>query len=131
MFSRSLFHHRQFTLARLIGACALFVIALAMAVAVTHRSFTVGAAARAQQPLSFEARVEAQRAIEAVYHRHRIWPADNPQPKPALDEVLTEAALRAKVEEYLRQSQALAVYAARPLTAADLQAEIERQARST
>ncbi|MGH9801651.1 MAG: hypothetical protein ACRD82_14905 [Blastocatellia bacterium] len=48
--------------------------------------------------------------------------------------MLTEAALRAKVpkvEDYLRQSQALEVYAKRPVTAADLQAEIERQARST
>ncbi|MGH9840546.1 MAG: hypothetical protein ACREEM_17350 [Blastocatellia bacterium] len=33
-----------------------------------------------------------ERAIEAVYHRHRIWPTDNPRPKPSLDEVLPGAA---------------------------------------
>jgi hypothetical protein len=102
MFSRSLFHHRPSAIVRAIALFALLlVIALAATIAVTSRS-----AARARR-LSFEDRVAAQRAIEAVYHRHRLWPADNPQPKPALDEVLPEAALRAKVEDYLRQSRAL------------------------
>ena len=41
--------------------------------------------------LSFEQRVGCQRAIEEVYWQHRIWPAANPGPKPALDEVLPDA----------------------------------------
>jgi hypothetical protein len=71
MFSLSPFHHRQFTRARLVALCALLlVIALAATIAVTSRS-----AARARQ-LSFADRVAAQRALEAVYHRQRIWPTD-------------------------------------------------------
>ena len=95
MFTRSPFHHRQFTRARLV----------------------------------------AQRAIEAVYQRQRIWPKDNPQPKPApnsmLDDVLPAAALRAKVEEYLRMSRALEVFTGAALTPEQLQAELERMARQT
>jgi hypothetical protein len=33
-------------------------------------------------------------------------PQTSEQPKPALDEVLPEAALRAKIADYLRQSRA-------------------------
>ena len=47
--------------------------------------------------LTFEERVEAQRAVERVYWRHRIWPADNPGGKPALDAVLPESVLRSRV----------------------------------
>ena len=72
-------NHRQFTLTRLAGMCALlFIVALATVNAVTHRSHAAGK----HQTLTFEDRVAAQRAIEEVYHHHRIWPTDNPQPKP-------------------------------------------------
>lgn len=82
--------------------------------------------------LSFEERVAAQRAIEEVYWQHRIWPKEeNPQPKPLLDEVMPESVIRAKVEDYLRQSNALEQYWQRPITAEQLQAEIERMARQT
>jgi hypothetical protein len=71
MFSRSLFHYRPSAIVRAIALFALlFVIASAATIAVTSRS-----AARARR-LSFEDRVVAQRAIEAVYHLHRLWPAD-------------------------------------------------------
>ncbi len=89
------------------------------------------AASAKRQSLSFEDRVAMQRAIEEVYWRHRIWPRDNPQPKPTLDEVLPEAALRAKVEDYLRQSRALELWRQRAITADELQAELERMARQT
>ncbi len=49
-------------------------------------------------PLALEERVTCQRAIEEVYLRHRIWPKDNRQPKPALHEVMPLSVLRAKVE---------------------------------
>src|SRR4029077_8680811 len=35
------------------------------------------------RPLSFAERVAFQRAIEDVYWRHRIWPKENPAPKPS------------------------------------------------
>ncbi len=81
--------------------------------------------------LTFEERVAAQHAIEEVYWRHRIWPKDNPQPKPPLEVVMPESAIRAKVEAYLRKSNALEVYWSRPITAEQLQAEMERMARDS
>ncbi len=35
--------------------------------------------------LTFAERVSYQRAIEEVYWRHRIWPKENPNPKPSLE----------------------------------------------
>jgi hypothetical protein len=46
-------------------------------------------------------------AIEDVYWRHRIWPNTNPGPKPALDAVMSQADIEKKVQDYLRNSQAL------------------------
>ena len=60
--------------------------------------------------LTFADRVAYQRAIEEVYWRHRIWPKENPGPKPSLDEVMPEAQIEKKVEDYLRHSQALEDY---------------------
>jgi hypothetical protein len=81
--------------------------------------------------LTFAERVAYQRAIEEVYWRHRIWPKERPDPKPSLDAVMTEAQLEKKVEDYLRNSQALEDYWQRPLTAEQLQAEMERMAKHT
>lgn len=78
--------------------------------------------------LSLEQRITYQRRLEEVNWRHRIWPAENPRPKPALDAVLPQQALRTKVEDYLRKSAALATYWQRPITAEQLQAEINRLA---
>jgi len=89
------------------------------------------AAAGSAPLLSFDERVEAQRAIERVYWRHRIWPKENPTPKPPLSGVLPEEALRAKVEDILAKSLALEEFWGRPVTGAQLQAEMERMARST
>jgi len=44
--------------------------------------------------LSFAERVAFQRAIEDVYWRHRIWPKENPDPKPPLDAVMSQAQLQ-------------------------------------
>ncbi len=81
--------------------------------------------------LSLEDRVAYQAAIEDVYWRHRMWPTENPQPKPALEQVMPLSTIRAKVEDYLRKSQALEVYWHRPITGAQLQAEMDRMARET
>jgi len=84
-----------------------------------------------QAPLSLEARAAYQRAIEEVYWRHRIWPKENPGPKPPLDAVLSPAQLQAKVEDALRLSNALEKVWGRPVTGEQLQAEIERMARNS
>jgi N-acetylneuraminic acid mutarotase len=84
--------------------------------------------------LSFAERASYQRAIEEVYWRHRIWPSssgENPNPKPPLDAVMTQAQLEKKVEDYLRKSQTLEDYWQQPLTASQLQAEMDRMARHT
>jgi hypothetical protein len=60
--------------------------------------------------LTFQERVAYQRAIEEVYWRHRIWPKANAAPKPPLDKVMSQAQIEKKVEDYLRDSQALEDY---------------------
>src|SRR5205823_3065258 len=81
--------------------------------------------------LSFAERVSYQRAIEDVYWRHRIWPKENPNPKPSLDAVMSQAQLEKKVEDYLRNSQAVENYYKEPLSAGQLQTEMDRMARDT
>jgi N-acetylneuraminic acid mutarotase len=83
------------------------------------------------QALTFERRVAAQRAIEEVFWRHRIWPTDNAEAKPSLDAVMPETATRAKVTDYLRKSNALATLWHRPITGEQLQAELNRMARDS
>jgi N-acetylneuraminic acid mutarotase len=81
--------------------------------------------------LTFEERVSYQRTIEEVYWRHRIWPKECPDPKPSLDTVMSRAQLEKKVEDYLRDSRALEHYWQRPITAEQLQAEMNRMAQHT
>ena len=81
--------------------------------------------------LTFAERVAYQRAIEEVYWRHRIWPKENLNPKPSLDAVMSQAQLEKKVGDYLRNSEALEDYWQKPITAEQLQAEMDRMARDT
>src|SRR6266436_2331514 len=81
--------------------------------------------------LTFGERVAYQRAIEDVYWRHRIWPKERPDPKPSLDAVMSQAQLEKKVEGYLRKSEELEEHWQRPITAEQLQAEMERMAKRT
>jgi hypothetical protein len=81
--------------------------------------------------LTFAERVAYQRTIEDVYWRHRIWPKENRNPKPPLDAVMSQARVQAKVTDYLRKSQALEDYWQRPITAEQLQAEMDRMAKHT
>ena len=89
-----------------------------------------GSAAQAAS-LDHERRVAAHRAVERVLWERRIWPEANPEPKPPLEAVLPESALRAKVEEVLRRSNALAALWHRPVGPAELQAEIARMTRDS
>src|SRR6476620_12147550 len=84
-----------------------------------------------QRTLTFGERVAYQRAIEEVYWRHRIWPKERSDPKPSLEAVMSQAQLEKKVADYLRKSQALEDYWQRPLTAEQLQAEMNRMAKHT
>src|SRR6266581_5704892 len=84
-----------------------------------------------QRTLTFAERTAYQRMIEEVYWRHRIWPKERLEPKPSLDAVMSQAQLETKVEDYLRNSQALDDYWSRPITAEQLQTEMDRMARDT
>src|SRR5947208_6183032 len=84
-----------------------------------------------QRSLTFAERVAYQRAIEDVYWRHRIWPKERPDPKPSLGAVMSQAQLEKKVADYLRKSKALEDYWQRPITAEQLQAEMDRMAKNT
>jgi N-acetylneuraminic acid mutarotase len=99
----------------------------------THQSTASlpASATRNNRSLSFAERVAYQRAIEDVYWRHRIWPKQNPDPKPSLDAVMSQAQLETKVEDYLRNSQALEDYSQHPITSEQLQDEMDRMAQHT
>src|SRR5437667_174672 len=120
---------------------ALLALLLCTAAAVSTSTGTLLAFFRSDAPtkasypvaarLTFAERVVYQRAIEQVYWRHRIWPKERPDPKPSLEAVMSQAQLEKKVAEYLRTSQVLGDYCQRPLTAEQLQAEMDRVAQHT
>ena len=56
---------------------------------------------------------------------------ERPDPKPSLDAVMSQAQLENKVSAYLRKSQTLEDYWQRPITAEQLQAEMDRMAEHT
>ncbi len=78
----------------------------------TAAAFTSANAARGS--LSFEERVAYQRKIEAVFWRHRIATQKEQSAQIAFPEAMPDDAIRAKVENTLRKSAALARYWQRP-----------------
>ena len=119
-------------IARTQRALALILLlSLALAsVAVIPASPVAAAPARqaATQPLSLETLVACQEAVEGVYWRHREWPDANVLAKPGLAEVLPRTALQSQVLDTLRLSVALEDLWNRPVTADQLQAEMDRMA---
>jgi N-acetylneuraminic acid mutarotase len=108
------------------------LLAAATSPATSGKFALVGREAPAfQRTLTFEERVSYQGAIEQVYWRHRIWPKENPDPKPSLDAVMSQAQLENKVAGYLRDSLTLEDYWQKPITSEQLQAEMDRMARDT
>jgi N-acetylneuraminic acid mutarotase len=105
--------------------CLLFWMAIPVILSTTCLSFDV------HKPLTFEDRVNAQEAIERVYYNHRIWPKENPGPKPPFGQMMSRTQIVAKVEDYLRKSAALDQFWQRPISAEQLQTEMERMARQT
>jgi hypothetical protein len=93
-----------------------------------------GANAHQSRSLSFAERVAYQRAIKDVYWRHRIWPrnrGERPDPKPSFDVVMSQATIEKKVQDYLRHSELLEQDWQKPITAEQLQNEMERMASHT
>jgi N-acetylneuraminic acid mutarotase len=98
-----------------IGAGALAVLVCSAALATEP----------VQRTLSFDDRVQAQKAIERVYYAHQLGAT-----KP-FDEAVPRAVLEAKVRKYLEQSVALNNYWKTPVTDQALQRELERMAQGT
>src|SRR5881227_3920238 len=118
-----------FYLLLLLGICAI-PFALAKR-SFDGRTTSAMSSTQTQRTLSFADRVAYQRAIEEVYWQHRIWPKANVGPKPPLGNEMSQAQIEQKVEDYLRNSQALDHYWQRPITPDQLQAEMERMASHT
>ncbi len=118
------------TIAQTLLALVLFSAAGSSAV----KAATFGPEATkegSQRTLTFAERVAYQRTVEEVYWRHRIWPKENPRPKPSLDEVMSQGQIEQKVEEYLRNSQLLTDQWQKSITPDQLQAEMDRMASHT
>ncbi len=81
--------------------------------------------------LSIADRLNSRRAIEQVYWEHRIWPSENPGPKPPWSAVQSEGSIRDRVEEVLARTRALRERWSEPIDASRLQAEIGRIVRET
>src|SRR5215831_6035675 len=81
--------------------------------------------------LSLEERVYYQSALEEVYWRHRTWPNENQKHRPAFNEVMPITAVTARVQDYLRQSDALETFWGKSISDADLQTEMRRMASET
>src|SRR5467141_1056677 len=120
-----------FILLSLVAVTAIpFALAQSRSRGTAKRS-VAASAIRADRTLTFADRVAYQRAIEEVYWQHRIWPKANAGPKPPLEKMMSQAQIEQKVEDYLRNSQALEDYWQRLITPDQLQAEMERMASHT
>ena len=84
---------------------------------------------RASQALSVDQRITYQHALDAVTWQHTLFPLESE--RPSLAQVLPSEVSQRKVEDSLRQSNALAILWSRPLTAEQLQAEMLRIAQQT
>src|SRR5580765_725184 len=85
----------------------------------------VGIPAAMARDLTFEDRVQAQKAIERVYYSHQ-----NGATKP-FEEAVPRALLEKKVRTYLKLSVALELFWHAPVTAVALRSELERIAEET
>ena len=84
---------------------------------------------RAAPALSLDSRMAYQRALDAVTWQHTEFPSM--ASKPSLSEAIPAEISERKVEDSLRQSNALSALWSRPLTADQLQTEMERIAQRT
>jgi N-acetylneuraminic acid mutarotase len=85
----------------------------------------------AARTLTLDDHVAAQKAIEQVYWKHRVWPKENRGAKPAFASVMKDAVIRAKVEDGLRETHALRAIWGREITAEEIQSEMDRIAHGT
>ena len=114
----------------LVGLLAVYCLTPGHAPSLLQTVDSKAPTPQAGAELSLQARVAYQRAVDEVYWRHTVWPEAGGA-KPSLAEVMSPQATRAKVEDALRKSEALARLWRQEITGAMLQAELERMARHT
>ena len=100
-----------------------FVAAILVALAVPHSV--------AAQPPTFDQRLAARKAIEAVYWKYRTWPDSNPGPKPSFSAALPGDVLRARVDDEFARERALEQICRQTIPPEVLQAELDRIGRAT
>lgn len=115
----------------LLGALVLVWASAAAAQGPPREAPTWKAAANPPQTLSLQDLQEAQRTLAALELQGIEWPRQNTAPRPTLEEYLPEEALIRRAEDPLRMSAALEALYSDPVTAEQLQAEMEREAVST
>ncbi|MFN7971747.1 MAG: hypothetical protein U0166_05290 [Acidobacteriota bacterium] len=76
--------------------------------------------------LTLEERVAATEAIERIFEARRIWPSDNTNPRPSFESRFPRSLIEARVRDDLRKGSALDAVWHRPITTAQLQAEMDR-----
>jgi hypothetical protein len=79
----------------------------------------------------FEEAVAARRAVERVYWSHRLWPVENPGPRPAIEQVSPLTQTEATVLDGIRKVNALSSVFGRSIDAREVQRELDRIAGST
>jgi N-acetylneuraminic acid mutarotase len=114
-------------LANLKKFAAIILFALSAICALASLS----AASARRGSLSFEERVAYQHRIEEVYWRHRTATQAKGEQVVPFAEAMPEETIREKVDDTLRKSAALDRYWKRPVTGAQLKAEVARMAAHT
>ena len=107
----------------LILGLALILTAIANAAA--------GSSAAGEPGSPLDAVLEARRSIAEVYWKHREWPSSNPQAKPALTAILSDAAILAEWRKSEFKRELLASRWGVVVTGEMLQAEMRRIAKNT
>src|SRR6516164_4595789 len=111
---------------RAIGAILLTLTGSVTSIRAPAYARTNSRPSATRSGLTMDQRIRYQMAIEEVYWRHRIWPKENPQPKPPLEQVLPLSAIEAKVHHYLIKSHTIEVNWRRPITEELLRTETAR-----
>ena len=104
---------------------------LAAVMFVCHSTLATPSPLPAQQSIDDFREVELRAQIERVLWAHRVWPEQNPQPKPLLDGVVSFDSMRADVARSKSQELALWQRWGVRLTVQELQSEIDRMARES
>jgi N-acetylneuraminic acid mutarotase len=118
-------------MARLFRAGFVWVVGIGLPILGLVSSSSGGHEKTPSRTLTLTERVAYQRAIEEVCWRHRIWPKENPGPKPSLDAIISRRQIEQRVEDYLRKSQLVSARRGFPITPTELQAEMDRIAQHT